>query len=157
MSAAAIMVGGQIVQGVGAYQSAEDKAAAYRAEAAAKRAQAAQVTIGANYEIAQIQRRYELVKGAQLSAFGRSGVQATTGSPLLQMEETAANAFDEMRATANAANYRRTSLLTEGQLSDFNAGSAERAGFYGLFGAGLGALSKNPYSYDYPRTSGGVV
>lgn len=153
MAATALVIGAGI-QAYGSYQSGQDKAFAYRMEAAGKRAQASQVEIAANREVSLAERKYERVRGAQMSAWGRSGVQVSTGSPLLAMEETAANAFDEIRSIRDAARYRKTTLLTEGVLDDYNADSSESAGMLGALGAGFGAFSKNPYSYDQPFKSG---
>lgn len=144
------MIGGQLVQGLASYAHGQDQAYGYRAEAAAKRAQAAQVQIASDREVALIEQRGEKIKNAQSVAIGASGVQLR-GSPLAQMEETAANVVSEMRAAQNAARYKKNTILTEGMLSEYNADAAESAGFLGFLGAGLGAASKNPYAFDSPR------
>lgn len=144
------MIGGQLVQGLGAYQAGQDQAYGFRMSAAAKRAQAAQVQVAADREEALSERRYDKVRNAQLTAIGASGVQLR-GSPLAQMEETAANHVSDVLAIRNAASYRKSTLLTEGMLDEYQAGAAENAGFLGFLGAGLGAVSKNPYTYDSPR------
>lgn len=141
------MIGGQLVQGVASYQQGQDQAYGYRMEAASKRAQAAQVQIAADREIALQERRFDKVKNAQAAAIGASGVQLQ-GSPLAQMEEAAANHVSEVLSISNAAKYRKSTLLTEGIMSEYHAQAAEDAGFLGFMGAGLGAVTKNPYAYD---------
>lgn len=156
MSGTAVMIGGQLLQGVGAYAHGQDQAAMYRMEAAAKRAQAAQVQVAADREEAISERRYDKVRNAQLAAIGASGVQLR-GSPLAQMEETAANHVSDVLAIRSAAGYRKSTLLTEGMLSDYASSQAESAGFLGFLGAGLGAVSKNPYTYDSGKASRGTA
>ena len=147
MAAAALVIGAGI-SAYGSYSAGEAKQRAYQMEAAAKRAQAAQVEIATNREVDLTQRRYERVRGAQASAWGRSGVQIGTGSPLMAMEETAADAASEILAIKNAGTYRKTSLLTEGILSGYLGDQAYQQGVLGAIGGGMSAFSKNPYSYD---------
>lgn len=149
--AAAIPLIGAGISAYGALQQGAAQKTAYEMEAAAKVAQSAQVDIAADREIALTKRRLERTQGAQLVAFGKSGVLATTGSPLEQMEEAAALAADEMTAIRGAANYRKGTLLTEAGLSRYLGGEAEDASYYNAAGGILGGVSKNPYLYDSPR------
>lgn len=146
MGAAALAIG----TGIQAYTSIKggmDKKAAYAMEAKAKESQAAQVDIAVNHDVDLLERRYAKTRGAQISAFGRSGVQLS-GSPLAQMEETAANAYDEINAIKAAGAYRKSTLLTEGQYSNVMGKQAEDAGYWGAAGSVLSGVSKNPYTYD---------
>lgn len=154
MAAAALVLG----TGIAAYSSMRQGDAqkeAYEMEAAAKRAQGAQVQIAADREVELTQRRMERTQNAQLVAFGRSGVLATSGSPLAQLEDTAANAMDEITAIRNAAKYRKGSLLTEAGLSEFLGGEAQTAGQLNAFSSILQGAGKNPYMYDSKTTSSG--
>lgn len=147
MGAEALIIGA----GLSAYASlkqGESQKRAYEMEASAKRAQAAQVDIAAGREIELTQRRAEKITAAQMVAFGRSGVLATTGTPLAMMEETAATAADEISAIRNAANYRKGSLLTEAGFSLQLGQEAEDASYYNAAGSILGGFSKSPYAYD---------
>ncbi len=123
-----------IGMGLGAYGSMSqglDQQAAYEAQAANKRAQAAEVEIAADRELELTERRGKEVQGAQAMAFGRSGVQVGTGSPLEIMEQTAADTASEMSAIRHAASYRNLSLLTEGLYSQGLGDQAMKAGFIG--------------------------
>lgn len=139
--AAAIPLIGAGISAFGTLQQGQAQKTAYEMEAQAKRAQGAQVDIAADREIELTKRRLERTQGAQMVAFGKSGVLATTGSPLQIMEETAANAVDEMTAIRNAANYRKGSLLTEAGLSQYLGQQAEDASYYGAAGSILGGAS----------------
>ena len=146
MGAEALAIGTGI-QAFTSIQSGQMKKQAYEMEAQGKMAQAAQVDIAANRDIELTMRRFQRVQGAQISGFGRSGVQLT-GSPLLQLEATAADAQDEMKAIRDAANYRKSTLLTEGQFSNILGQQAEDAGYWGAAGSVLTGVARNPYSYD---------
>lgn len=150
--AAAIPFIGAGISAYGSLQQGEAQKTAYEMEAAAKRAQSAQVDISADREIELAKRRADRTKSAQMVAFGKSGVLATTGSPLELMEQTAADAVDEMTAIRNAANYRKGSLLTEAGLSSYKGAQAEDASYYGAAGSVLGAFSG---SMNSGRVSGG--
>lgn len=141
--AAAIPFIGAGISAMGALQQGQAQKNAYEMEAAAKKAQGAQVDIAADREIELTRRRLEKTQGAQAVAFGKSGVQVGTGSPLEIMEETAANAVDEMTAIRNAAKYRKGSLLTEAGLSQYLGQQAEDASYYGAGGSILGAFGGN--------------
>jgi hypothetical protein len=141
MSAAALAIGTGL-SAYGSYRSGVDKKNAYEFESNAKMAQAAQVDIAANREIELTQRRYERVRSSQISSFGRSGVQLS-GSPLLQLEETAANAMDEIRTIKEASRYRKSTLEIESGLSSALGDQAERAG---MLGAGSSILT-GAYNY----------
>lgn len=153
MAAAALAIGAGL-SAYGSMQAGAERGDAYRADAAAKRAQAAQVEISARRQLQLTQRGFERLRGAQQAAFGSSGVQVGTGSPLAEMEFTAANAMDQLTDIRNSANYRKTSLLTESGYNEVLANQAEDAGTLGALQAGLGFFSRNPYSYDQRR--GGV-
>ncbi len=138
--AAAIPFIGAGISAFGALQQGQAQKNAYEMEAAAKRAQGAQVDIAADREIDLTKRRLDKTQAAQMVAFGKSGVLATSGSPLALMEETAANAVDEMTAIRNAAKYRKGSLLTEAGLSQYLGQQAEDASYYGAGGSVLGSF-----------------
>lgn len=152
--AAAIPLIGAGITAYGALSQGQAQKTAYEMEAAAKNAQAAQVEIAAGREIELAKRRAEKTQAAQLVAFGRSGVLATTGSPLEIMEQTAADAMDEMTAIRNAADYRKSTLYSEASLSSFLGNEAEDASYYNAAGGILTAVGGNPYIYDR-RVSGG--
>lgn len=154
--AAAIPFIGAGISAYGALQQGESQKQAYEMEAAAKRAQAAQVDIAANREIELTERRAEKTRSAQMVAFGGSGVMANTGSPLEIMEQTAANAAEEVLAIRNAAKYRKGSLLTEAGISQYLGGQAEDASYFNAAGSILGAASSNPYTYDRKTSRGNL-
>jgi hypothetical protein len=141
---------GMGIGALGALNQGQVQKNAYELESAAKKAQAAQVDISADREIELTKRRLEKTQGAQMVAFGRSGVQATTGSALEQMENTAAEAMDEMNAIRNAARYRKDSLLNEASISSYLGEEAENASYYNAAGGILSGISSNPYMYDSP-------
>lgn len=145
---------GTAIQAYGSLQQGAQKQQALIAQAANKRSQAAQVEVAANREIDLTQRRFEKVKSAQISAFGRSGVQIS-GSALEVLEDTAANAFDEIQSIRDAAAYRKQVLGTEAQYSDILADQAMEAGQLGALGSVVDAFAKNPYSYDKKVKDGG--
>lgn len=144
------MIGGGVLKAYGDYQNGQDLSQGYQLSAAAKRAQAAQVEIAMNRELDVTERKFQLVRQAQFSAIGRSGVMLR-GSPLAQMEEAAANHVSEMMAIRQAGSYRKTSLLTEGLVDERKSVQAENAGTLSAFGDLLGVASQNPYTYDSPR------
>jgi hypothetical protein len=146
MSGEALAIG-TVLQAYGSIRSGQSKSEAYQLEARAKEAQSAQVDIAANREIDLTRRRYDRIKSAQISAFGRSGVQLS-GTPLLMLEESAANAFDEIRTIESAARYRKQTLMTESELSRFMGDDAEVAGMLSGASSILTGFSKNPYIYD---------
>lgn len=149
--AAAVLVAGAGVGAYGALKEGEDKKHAYEMEAGFKRQQAAQVELAALREIDLTIERGESVKQAQIASFGASGVQATAGSPLMQMEETAGRTFSEMRAIRQAADYRKSTLLSEAGFSSQLGHQAINASYVGAAGSVLTAASKNPYLYDAPK------
>lgn len=148
MAAAALAIGTGL-SAYGAISSAQAKKTAYEIEAQAKESQAEQVELSARREIELTDRRYNRTKNAQLVAFGRSGVQLT-GSPLLIMEESAADAFDEIESIKQAAAYRKQTLRTEAGLSRYLGDEAELAGYLSGATSILTGVAKNPYSYDSP-------
>lgn len=151
MSAAALAIG----TGISTYASiagGEAKKSAYELEARAKENQSAQVELAAQREINLTQRRYERTRDAQFAAFGKSGVQLS-GSPLLLMEESAADAFDEITSIRQAADYRKQTLSTEAGLSRFMGDQAELAGYLSGATSILTGVSKNPYAYDSGKSS----
>jgi hypothetical protein len=151
MAEAAILAVGSGVSAYAAYKEGQDKKYAYEMEAGFKRQQAAQVELAALREIDLTMSRADKVKNAQLAAFGSSGVAATSGSALMQYEETAASAFEEVTAIQQAAAYRKGTLLSEAGFSGVLGDQAEFAGNLGAAGSILTMVSKNPYSYDAPR------
>lgn len=146
MSGAALVVG-QGIQAFASMKQGADKRRAYLADAENKRAQAAQVDIAANREIDLAQRRADKVKSAQITAFGRSGVQLS-GSALFMLEESAANAISEINSIRDAADYKKKSILTEADYAEILGEQAFTSGFLGALGSGVSAFAKNPYSYD---------
>jgi len=148
--AGALLIGAGL-QAYSAIKSGEEKKAAYQTEAFLKQRQAAQVDLAVQREIELTRQRAEIVKGSQLSSFGRSGVQATAGSTLIEMENTAANAASEMMAIRQAGEYRKNTLLDEASFSDSLGKEAADAGYFSAGQSVLTAASKNPYSYDAKR------
>lgn len=151
MAAAALILGTGL-SAYGSMRAGESKKAAYELEAKAKEAQSAQVDLAAARELELTERRYDRTKNAQLVAFGRSGVELS-GSPLMMMEESAADAFDEMQSIRMAAAYRKSTLSNEAGLSRFLGDEAETAGYLNGASSILTGFSRNPYSYDAPRES----
>lgn len=157
MSGAVLGIGSAI-SAYGSYEGGVQKQQAYEFEASSKRAQAAQIQIGADRQTEVLGRQYEVIHGAQVSAYGHSGVSATSGSPLLAMEQTKANAMERIQAVNAAALYNKNTVLQEGAQDQVLGNQAYNAGVMGVFTSMFGAVSKNPYSYDQPSsavTSGG--
>lgn len=146
MAAAALILGTGL-SAYGAISQGQAKKTAYELEAGAKEAQAAQVELSARREIDLTERRYERTKAAQLVSFGKSGVQLS-GTPLMLMEQSAADAFDEINSIKQAAAYRKQTLGTEAGLSRFLGDEAEMAGYLSGTSSILTGVTKNPYSYD---------
>lgn len=157
MAAAALAIGAG-VQAYGSYTKSMEQSAAYGVQAQQKRATAAEVQIGADREIQLTQQAFERSRGAQLSAFSKSGVSMSTGSPLAVLEQSASNAFDQISALQHAADYRKGTLYQDAQQSDILGSQAKDAAFLSVLGAGASAFSKNPYSYDSRvKDSGGSI
>lgn len=131
----------------GSIRAGEQRAKGYELEAKAKEAQAAQVDVAADREIELTERRYQRTKSAQIMAFSRSGVELS-GSPLLMLEDDAANAMDEIRTIRQAASYRKSTLKDEAGLSRFMGGEAELSGYLNGASSILTSMSKNPYMFD---------
>jgi hypothetical protein len=146
MSAGALILGTGL-SAYGSMRSGKSKSAAYGLEAQAKEAQAGQVYIAENREIELSERRYAKTRSAQLSAFSRSGVELS-GTPLMIMEESAADAFDEVESIKAAARYRKSTLRTEAGLSRFMGNEAELAGYLSGASSILTGISRNPYFFD---------
>jgi hypothetical protein len=149
MAAAALAIG----TGLAAYgniRAGESKKAAYELEASAKESQAQQVELAAAREIELTQKRYNRTKSAQIVAFGKSGV-LLQGSPLMLMEESAADAYDEMQSIRMAADYRKSTLRTEAGLSRFLGDEAELSGYLSGASSILTGVASNPYLYDSAR------
>jgi hypothetical protein len=151
MSAAALAIGTGLAA-YGSIRAGQSKAAAYEMEAKAKVSQAAQVDLAAAREIELTERRYQQTKSAQITAIGRSGVQIS-GSPLLQLEDSAANAFDEIQSIKQAAAYRKQTLQDEAGMSRFLGNDAEMAGYINGASSILTGISQNPYMYDQKPSS----
>lgn len=146
MGAEALIIG----TGISAFASISSgmsKKEAYEMEAAAKQSQAAQVDLSAGREIELTQRKYERTKAAQIASFGKSGV-TLSGSPLMFLEESAAEAFDEIRSIQDAASYRKSTLQSEAMMSRSLGEDAELAGYLSGAGSILTGFAKNPYTYD---------
>lgn len=148
------MLIGTGISAVGSLRAGRQKQEAYEMEARAKKAQAVQVDISAERDIELLTRRYNRTKSAQISAFGRSGVQLS-GSPLIQLEETAANAYDDVLAVKTAAAYRKSTLLTEAGFSSVLGSQALDASYFDAAGGILTGIASNPYVYD--RRSKGSI
>lgn len=142
MAEAAILAVGTGVQAYSAYKEGQDKKYAYEMEAGFKRQQSAQVELAALREIDITRQRGERVKQGQLAAFGSSGVSVSSGSPLLQLEETAGSIFEETNAIRQAAEYRKSTLLSESGFSSVLGDQAERAGYLGAAGSVLTGASR---------------
>lgn len=149
MSGAALAIGAGI-QAYGSYTSGMNKAAAYNTQAQQKRATAAEVQIGADRDIQLANESYQRTRGAQVVAFGKSGVSVSSGSPLAVLEQSASHAFDQVSSIQQAADYRKSTLNVDAQQSDILADQSRTSAFLGVLGAGASAFSKNPYSYDSP-------
>lgn len=150
MSATAIGLVGTGVSAISSYQAGVDQQQGYYTQAAAKRAQAAEVEIGTNRQLALLRRQSEMVGGAQLSAYGHSGVEGSKGSPLAQMEQTRANIAEQMMATQQYGDYHKQSILTEGYMDEIYGDQAYRSGVLNMFGTGFKGVAGNPYMMD-PR------
>lgn len=145
---AAILAVGTGISAYSAYKKGQDEKQAYQMQAGFKRQQAAQVELAALREIDLTNNRADKIKSAQMVALGGSGVAATSGSPLLMLEDTAAEAFDEVQAIKQAAAYRRKTLRQESELGLMLGDQAEEAGYLGAAGSVLTGVSKNPYTFD---------
>lgn len=158
MSGAALAIGAGM-QAYGSFSQGIQKRDAYQSQAAQKRATAAEVQIGADREIQLATQAAGRTRAAQITSFGKSGVSVSSGSPLAVLEQSASNAFDQVNSIQQQADYRKSTLEVDAQQSGILGDQAYDAGVLGMFGAGVGAFSKNPYSYDQPenKQSGSIL
>lgn len=71
-----------------------------------------------------------------------SGVQTTTGTPLVLMGETAGRMELSIADAARAANMQATSLRAQGQMGLYEAKQAASAGKLAMLGTGISGLTK---------------
>lgn len=119
-----------------------------------KRLQASKLRGSAIREAELTMRRGQKVLGSQLSAFGRSGVDVSSGSALAIMAQTLADARDEAEAIRNAGEYRAWMSEYEAGVSSGRAGSIRRAGLLNALGGGLEGASRIPGLTEQKYSSG---
>ncbi len=145
---AAVALVGAGISAYSAYQAGEDKKQAYELEAQSRRAQSAQVEIGAQRDIDLTQQHADMVKGAQISAVGSSGT-TLSGTNLRMLEQTAKNAFDQINSIKQASDFRKNTLLVDAGQSDYLGGEASRAGTLSAAGSLVSAYG------GYTKAKGG--
>lgn len=124
---------GSAVTAYAQLQQGEAQAAGYEQQAYLKRLQAAESMKASEREAGLSIKRGDQIRDSQASAFGRSGVQVGTGTPMEQMAKTLAEARDESNAILEAGAYRKFTSDYEGAMSLTMAGQAR-------YGAKLSAL-----------------
>lgn len=147
MAVAALAIGA----GISAYSSYEagiEKQQAYELSAQSRRAQAAEVQIGADREIQLTRQRADMIKGAQISAVGSSGT-TLAGTNLLQLEQNAKNAYDQVASIQQAAGYRGSTLLVDAGQDQVLGHQAYNAGQLNAFGSVVGGYGQ------YAKATGG--
>lgn len=125
MSAAA--AGGTALSVYGDYMSAELEAQANEQKAYIKKLQAGEIMAAAERDAGLTIEKGKAVKSAQISAFGRSGVDIS-GSPLLQVSTTMTNARSDAEAQLRAGRYRAFTSNYEADLQSYFAKETRTAG-----------------------------
>lgn len=139
----------------GNIKKAQLEAEAMEQTAFLKRLQASKIRGSSAREAELAMRRGQKVSGAQLSAFGRSGVDVGSGSALALMAQTLADARDEAEAIRNAGEYRAWMSDYEAGLSSGRAGSIRRAGILNAVAGGLEGAARIPGLTEQKYSSGG--
>lgn len=117
---------GTTITAAGAIQSgrAQAKMAEYNAQVAEREGQIA--TTGAEFEEAQFRREGERLKATQRVRFAKAGVKPA-GSPLLVMEETAAEIERNALAIRYGGSLEAARATSRAQLERFGGRQAKRA------------------------------
>lgn len=153
MAAVAVLAIGAGISAYASYQQGIEKQQSFEFQAAARRAQAAQTQVAANRDISLIQRQGDIVSGAEKAAFGQSGV-TTQGSPLIQLEQTAAVTREKINATQENASYNEANSLGESSYDTIEGNQAYQAGELGAFGSVLTGASRAFGAGNSPRVGG---
>lgn len=127
MGAEALIIGTGI-SAIGSLKAASDQASALEVQARSRLIAARQAEAAGLREAEVLERKGKRIMGAQVSAFGRSGV-TLEGSPLLMLEETAANISEEISARLASARFRASTLRAEGEMDFERAGQVRTSGF----------------------------
>ena len=145
------LVAGTLISAIGSVKSAQDQADALEQQAQARFLTAKQAELSAKREAEMAARKGEKIKGAQISAFGRSGV-TLEGSPLMMLEETAANISEEISAILASARFKAGTISAEGQLDLVKAGQTRTAGYLQAGGSILTGAARFGMINDAPST-----
>jgi len=139
----------------GNIKKANAEAEAMEQTAYLKRIQASQMKGAAARESELVKRKGERIQGAQLSAIGRSGIDVSSGSALVQIAQTLADARDEAEAIRQAGSYRAFTTELEARFAEKRASSIRRAGLLNALGGGLEGAARIPQLTEQGYSSGG--
>lgn len=137
---ALVMAAGAGVTAYAQVEAANAQADAYERQAYAKTLQAGEIIKASEREAELTRQKGEQIRGAQLSAFGRSGVSGSSGTPLLMMQKTLEDARSEEQAVREAGKYRAFNSLYEAagarQIADETRTGGKLSAFATVLGAG---------------------
>lgn len=139
--------------GISAYSSYEGGMAQqrwndYNAIVALRDAEAAKQT--AEYEARQKRKETERLLSRQKALYGKAGV-ALEGSPLLMMEETAAEGELDALMIERTGKLYEQRYMSEAALSRMRGGATRRAGYYGAGSTLLTGAGSAASTYGYSR------
>lgn len=117
------------VGAVGAISSGQAQANALEHQAEIARQQAEQERIASRQEAEDFRRDQSRLMARRRAVMGASGVETTTGSPLLASEDFASEVELQARRIRQGGELRATRLSQQAGLFDSQAGGARAGGF----------------------------
>lgn len=145
-----VMGAGAAISAYGAIKDGQDKADAYTRQAYLKRLQADEMLQSAQREAGLTLQKGEDIKQAQISGFGRSGVDVSSGSPLAEMAKTTSMARSEADAIIHAGNYRAFTSTYEAADAELLGQNAMQKGYISAIGSTFNAVG------DFSRAKGNL-
>lgn len=134
--AAAAMIAGSGLSMYAAIQKGEQEAEAYQKQSEMKMLQANESLEAAEREAELTERRADEIESAQISSFGRSGVQMS-GSPMAVVAKTYVDAQNESEAIRHAGRYRAFTSQYEAFNARTLAVQSKQAGYMSALSTGL--------------------
>ena len=124
----ALAFAGTAIQAYGAYQQGKQQKALneYNAKVAEQNAQIAQDK--ADYDKEQLRRRIRKVKGSQIVALSKAGVDATEGSAIDLFEELAIMGEQDLLMIQYNADLKKRGYAVEAATARFTGAAAYQAG-----------------------------
>jgi hypothetical protein len=149
VAAAAVTMGGQYMQGQGAYTNAKYQEAAAKANANLAADQAKQSTILTEKEAAQVQRQASDLEGHQRAAMGANNIDSTFGSAVSVQRDTKMIAAEDVGNIYEGGEARTRGYLIDAYNSRLKASAAHSAAKsqglatgLSMVGTALGAASQ---------------